>query len=210
MSTTWRQRASRVFNAPNRRELELAYDRWAENYDDDHANFGWPLLVHFVALFCRHVPLDASPILDAGAGTGRVAQYLVPHGYRGLVGIDLSGQMLEVARRKAVYDELHRMTLGQALDFADHHFAAVASCGAMSPGHAGADAFDELIRVTRPDGLLVLSMRSGAEAVTGFARRCRELEDEGRWRLVDEIPHFVSHPELDPPLTYGIHVFRVS
>ncbi len=79
---------------------------------------------------------------------------------------------------------------------------------AIAPNLEGAEAFDELIRVTRPGGLLVLSMRVGFEAETGFDRRRDELEARGRWLYVDGIDDFVSHPELDPSMRYAIHVYR--
>ena len=46
-------------------------------------------------------------ILDAGCGTGLVGA-LVRDRARGLVGVDLSATMLDLARRKNVYDELQR------------------------------------------------------------------------------------------------------
>ena len=203
------RRAAGAINARDAQALERAYDDWAETYDADHEHFGGALMERFVDLCRRNVPRGAGPILDAGAGTGRLARALRRHGYDDLTGIDLSAGMLEKAKAKGVYKALHRMRLGGPLSFPDDAFAAVVSLGAMSPGHVGADAFDELIRITRPGGRLVLSMRAGEEQRTGFASRRRRLESEGRWRLVEETPVFDSHPELDPPLRYSIHVYRI-
>ena len=184
------------------------YDEWAPDYDSDHANFGMLLLVHFVGMFCRHVDRGAGPILDAAAGTGRLAETLMLHGYDDFVGLDASAGMLRVAEAKGLYRSLHHLSLGDPLRFESNSFGAVASLAAMAPGLAGADSFDELIRVARPNAPIVLSLRAGHEATTGFDQRRAALEAEGRWRLVDETPAFVSHPELDPPLHYGVHVYR--
>ncbi len=202
-------RAANAVNARDARALERAYDDWADTYDTDHEHFGGALMERFVELCGRNVPRDTGPILDAGAGTGRLAETLRQHGYDDFVGIDLSAGMLEKAGAKGIYRAVHRMRLGGPLSFPDDTFAAVVSLGAMSPGHAGADAFDELIRITRPGGWLVLSMRAGEEKRTGFASGRRSLESNGRWILVDETPEFDSHPELDPPLRYSIHVYRI-
>ena len=51
-------------------------------------------------------------------------------------------------------------------------------------------------------------MRAGLEADTGFDRRRREIEAEGRWQYIDGIDEFVSHPELDLSIRYAIHVYR--
>ena len=204
----WQARAKRVIEARSESEVRDGYDAWAAKYDADHANFGVLLLAHFVGLFCRHVPPGTGPVLDAGAGTGRLGDTLYLHGYDNFVGIDLSPGMLEVAAAKPGYRETRVQRLGDPLDFDDDSFPAVASLGAFAPNLAGAGAFDELVRVTRPGGLLVLSMRAGFEAVTGFDRRRNELEIRRRWSYVDGIDDFVSHPEFDPSMRYAIHVYR--
>ena len=204
----WQDRANQVIQARNEDEVRAGYDAWAEKYDDDHVNFGLLLLAHFVAMFCRHVEPGTGPILDAGAGTGRLGEVLSLHGYDRFTAIDLSPGMLEVAAGKPAYEATRVMRLGDRLDFDDGSFPVVVSLGAFAPNLAGADAFDELIRITRPGGLLILSLRAGHEDATGFNRRRQELEAERRWQLVDEVPDFVSHPELDPAMRYGIHVYR--
>lgn len=95
------------------------------------------------------------------------------------------------------------MSLGDLLGFASNTFPVVASTAAFSPNHAQADAFDELIRITRPGGNLILSLCAGHEKETGYNKRRQELEIQGKWRLIDETGEFISHPELDPPMKYG-------
>ena len=206
----WQDRASRVMNAQDENEVKEGYDAWASQYDEDHVNFGLLLLTHFVGMFCRHVPKGSSPILDAGAGTGRLGEALSLHGYGDITGIDLSPGMLEIAINKPGYTETKVQRLGDRLDFPDNMFPVVASLGAFAPNLAQADAFSELIRVTQPGGVLVLSMRAGREAETGFNRHRLELEEQGRWQYVDGIDEFISHPELDPTMRYAIHVYRKS
>lgn len=204
----WQVRAKRVIEAQDESEVREGYDAWAEQYDADHLNFGLLLLAHFVGVFCRHVVPGTAPILDAGAGTGRLGETLYLHGYTNFVGIDLSPGMLDIAADKPGYRETRVQRLGDRLDYDDDTFPAVVSLGAFAPNLAGADAFDDLIRVTRPGGVLVLSMRTGHESTTGFDRRRHEIETEGRWRYLDGIDDFVSHPELDASMRYAIHVYR--
>jgi len=52
-------------------------------------------------------------ILDAGASTGMVGEVLTKLGYANLVAMDLSQGILEVARQKNVYQELHQMVTGE-------------------------------------------------------------------------------------------------
>ena len=66
--------------------------------------------------WARHLDKDES-ILDAGAGTGLVGECLHQMGYRNLTAMDLSTGMLEVARRKNIYQALDQMTMGEKLDY---------------------------------------------------------------------------------------------
>ena len=154
----WQARAKRVIDARDESEVRDGYDAWAGQYDADHVSFGLLLLAHFIGVFCRHVAPGNGPILDAGAGTGRLGEILFLHGYDDFVGIDLSPGMLAIAAAKPSYRETRVQRLGDPLDFESDSFPVVASLGAFAPNLAGAEAFDELIRVTRPQGLLVLSM----------------------------------------------------
>ncbi|MBO1346685.1 MAG: methyltransferase domain-containing protein [Hormoscilla sp. GUM202] len=47
-------------------------------------------------------------ILDAGAGTGMVGEALGELGYSKITALDLSSEMLEVARKKGVYQALYQ------------------------------------------------------------------------------------------------------
>lgn len=205
---SWQSRAERVIYPTDAADFERGYDEWAPDYDLDHVNFGTLLLVHFAAQFCRHVPVTASPILDAGAGTGRMAEALTLHGYHHFTGVDLSAGMLEVAAAKGVYQEVRQMRLGAAMDFPSDYFEVVASLAAMSPNHIGAETFDELVRITKPGGKLVLSMRSSLEEMVDYDRKREALVQAGAWRLIDCVEDFVSHPELQPPLRYSVYVYE--
>ncbi len=53
------------------------------------------------------VPWDeARRAVDLGCGTGRTGQWLAAHGVQGLTGVDLTPEMLALARAKGCYDEL--------------------------------------------------------------------------------------------------------
>ena len=54
-------------------------------------------------------------VLDAGCGTGLCAPILQPHA-KSLVGVDLSGSMLELARQRGLYEALHQAEIGAFLD----------------------------------------------------------------------------------------------
>ena len=148
-----------VYAAKNNTELEERYDEWAGSYDRDlDTDFGWLSPRRAVDALAKRVPRHAR-VLDAGAGTGIVGELLHEVGFEYLVAMDLSQGMLDEAARKHVYKEFHRMAMGSPLDFPPGSFDGAISVGVFTVGHAPPGSFDELVRVTRPGGHIVFSLR---------------------------------------------------
>ena len=176
-----------VYAARSPEELAAGYAAWAETYDAETAASGYRVPHLVAALFTRHVPREAWPVLDAGCGTGIAGDLLHALGHRGLLGLDLSAPMLERASGLGAYEELVRGRLGEPLPFADASFAAVLASGVFTAGHAPAESLDELVRVTRPGGRLVFSVRDVVHDGQGFRERQDALEAEGRWRGLESL-----------------------
>lgn len=196
-------------SATDLEELARRYDHWAPTYEADlRDRFGRPLREPIVDDLVRYVPRTAR-ILDAGAGTGAVGVWLAEMGYTDLVGCDISSGMLDVARSKGVYRELHQMTLGRPLGFADDAFDAVIAVGVFTQGHAPISAFDELIRIVRPDGyiLFMLEVEFGDEPAT--RAELRAFEDAGHWQLVEVTKPSSNNPDAEMLVRMRTHVYRV-
>ena len=141
---------SQSYHASSMEEQQAAYDQWAKEYESDLCAMGYRIPAMIAAVFTRFVASDTAMILDAGCGGGIQSEALAMLGYGPITGIDLSEGMLDIARDKGIYAELHQVTLGERLDFSDNTFAAVLSSGTITPKHAPAHSFDELIRVAIP------------------------------------------------------------
>ncbi|NEQ86776.1 MAG: class I SAM-dependent methyltransferase, partial [Moorea sp. SIO2I5] len=128
-----------------------------------------------VDLTIKYVPRNAQ-ILDVGAGTGVVGQWLQEEGFHNLVGIDMSEGMLTEAKRKNIYTELRLMVLGEPLDFPSATFDAVTACGVFTYGHAPSRSFDELIRVTKPGGYIIFTLRPDFYESSDFKDKMANLE----------------------------------
>src|SRR5690606_32150398 len=113
-----------------------------------------------LALLARHLPRGAAPLLDAGAGTGLIGEWLSLMGYPHVEGLDISEGMLARAAKKGVYAGLHYAALGETLPFADGHFAGIVSAGVFTSGHVGIEGLPERIRICRPGGILVLTVKN--------------------------------------------------
>ncbi len=203
------ERVQWICSSKDNKELEERYNQWAKDYDTDlDEGLGWMGPQHAVELFARLVP-KAVRILDAGAGTGLVGELLTGQGYNNIVAMDLSSGMLEEARKKNVYREFHQMMMGGPLDYATDSFDAVISVGVLTEGHAPASSLDELIRITRPGGYIVFSLRPDVYRDNGFKEKQNALEADGKWKLVEVSEEFRHLPKGKADAYHQIWAYQV-
>lgn len=200
----------KVYSSRNIQELEERYDAWAEDYEQDVCSFGYKSPTVITGLVARYVELQKTPILDAGAGTGILGEKLASCGYDNLTGIDLSRAMLDVAEKKDVYKDLHQMVLGERLNFSDNYFSAVVSLGVFTENHAPPESFEELIRITKPGGHIVFSVRSDTGLNKSYQEKQDALINEGKWEIIEETKAFQCLPEAKPEVLNQVFVYRVS
>jgi SAM-dependent methyltransferase len=145
-------------------DLERGYDRVAATYTERiagelaHKPFDRELLTRFVALVR---PLG--PACDLGCGPGHVARYLHDCGLE-VLGIDLSSAM--VAQARALNPDIpFRQSSMLALDLDDALLGGIVAFYSIIhvPRHLLPQAFAEMRRVLRPNGLLLLAFHLGEE-----------------------------------------------
>ncbi len=117
-------------------------------------------------------------LLDAGCGTAQVSLPLIKSGY-GVVGVDASAAMLEIARRKLAPGDAAEFRVGdvRSLGEPDSSFDGVVVSKLFQHVGNWQSAVDELIRVTKDGGLFMHINEKGAfkHAVRRqFSARCRE------------------------------------
>ena len=198
-----------VYSSKNNSELSQRYDEWAKDYDKDLSGvFGWIAPKTASAYLAKYVHPD-SIVLDAGAGTGLVGLALAEHGFQNLTAMDLSEGMLREARDKNVYGKLDQMVLGEPLSYATDSFDAVISVGVMTLGHAGPDSFKELLRITKPQGYIVFTIRTDVYLKNGFKEKQEEMESKKLWEVVDVSEEFHPLPTGEPDVLHQVWVYRV-
>ncbi|TIQ34562.1 MAG: class I SAM-dependent methyltransferase [Mesorhizobium sp.] len=190
-------------------EVAAIYDSWSETYDADMSAAGYRHPTICLALLARHLPRGAEPLLDAGAGTGLIGEWLAITGYPQVEALDISQGMLDKAAAKGVYTALHRLALGGPLPFADGAYAGIVSAGVFTSGHVGIEGLDELIRICRPGGIIVLTVKNTLWQA-GFAERITALEAQGAISRLEETRPYASMPgEADTVPSRGL-VLRVG
>ncbi len=204
------KRVQWVYESSSDKELEDRYDQWAADYDNDLAEeFAWNAPQNASDVFAKYVGRSAR-ILDAGAGTGLVGECLAKAGYSNLVTMDLSAGMLAEAKNKNLYNEFYQMALGGVLDFATDEFDAVISVGVFTQGHAPANSFDELARITKSGGLIVFSLRVDVSETDGFKEQQTGMEDAGVWRLTEMTEQYQPLPKGEPEVWHRVWAYRVN
>ena len=176
---------NKVYTAKNHEELMGAYKGWAVDYDDDTVGrFGYVAHIESAKALHRAVDNPDSCILDAGCGTGLVGEELVKMGYKKMDALDYSKEMLDEAEKKNVYQKHIQADLSKPLEMEDNAYDAIVCTGTFTYGHVKADAFDELIRVTKPGGVICFTIREGAYEDYGYRQRMISLEQDQAWELL--------------------------
>ena len=198
-----------VYSSKNNSELTQRYDEWAKDYDRDLSEFfGWIAPKTAPAYLAKYVHPN-SIVLDAGAGTGLVGLALAEHGFQNLTAMDLSEGMLNEAQNKNVYKKLDQMVLGKPLRYETDSFDAVISVGVMTLGHAGPESFEELLRITKPQGHIVFTIRTDVYLKNGFKEKQEEMESKKLWEVVDVSEEFHPLPTGEPEVLHQVWVYRV-
>jgi SAM-dependent methyltransferase len=199
----------RVYAAATPHELADAYAAWAASYDRETAELGYCLPFLIPGWLARHLPARDGPVLDAGCGTGLTGPCLKALGYGAIEGLDMSPDMLAIAKSRDVYGVLKRGTLGEPLPWPDHHFAAFVSAGVFTAGHAPASGLRELVRITRRGGFAVFTVRDVLLDAAGFRAAFEELRAAGQWRPVEESPAYRAFAIAEPDVLVHSFVFEI-
>ena len=150
------------------------YADWAQSYDEAFAKEMAYDLPRHVAETLAEVFAGTGPVLDVGAGTGLLAAHLPERAWE-MDALDISPEMLAVAAGKGLYRHTIVGDLTQRLEMEADSYAAVVSSGTFTHGHVGPDALDELLRVSKPGALFVLSVNAEHFVARGFASKFATL-----------------------------------
>jgi SAM-dependent methyltransferase len=156
------------------------------------ASHGYIYHVGIAEIFADVANPEDGPVLDVGCGTGVVASEISRLGRWPFDGLDISAEMLERASSKLnlagapVYGGLLQADLTKPLKIESATYGAVVSAGTFTTGHVGPEAIEELARIVRPGGLLVLGVNTRFYEAASFDSYLDGLNGRG---LVDPPVH---------------------
>ena len=201
-----------LHSTPRTKEgAEQLYDQWAASYDETLQRWGYPAprrAAAIMAQLAREHGLEAelrggggggggsgARLLDAGCGTGMVAEALRAEGAGcELTGTDISAESLAHVRaaKPGLYDATAVADLDGALPFGDGRFSFVACVGVLSYVQDFGRCFAEFHRVARPGALIVLThvTERYASDERGSRSALEAMVADKRWERL-----LVSEPE---------------
>lgn len=154
------------------------YRDWAETYDTGFvAERGY--VYHREVARVLLAGTIRGPVLDVGAGTGIVGEALMGSGLT-LDALDISPEMLAVARGRGVYQRVFEADLTGPLPLKDGHYGAVVSSGTFTHGHVGPGCLPELMRATAPGARFALGINAHVFDHAGFGSALARLVADGQ------------------------------
>ena len=186
------------------------YKVWASSYDDDFAkknDYRSPVLIS--NYYDKYSNKNDVPVLDVGAGTGLIAEVMNKKNTIDIDAIDISPEMLESAKSKNCYNKLIEADLTKNLDIEKNYYGAIVSAGTFTHGHIGPNALDELLRVTKPSGLFVITIHSKVYVNQNFEQKFQDINEQITDLTFHEEKAYGNNPDKDHGNdTVFITVFR--
>jgi len=176
-------------------ECRDAYKDWAKTYDADTVDGLGYVGPAKAADKLAALGLDrAARVLDAGCGTGLAGVELKARGFTQVDGMDLSPEMLALAREKDAYSDLREADMTQKLPYEDDAYDAIVCVGTFTHAHVGPKGFEELLRITKRGGPVVATVHEDVWDADDYAGYLKGLEARGVARLqeADETDYHVN------------------
>ena len=166
-------------------EIKKVYQDWAVQYDKDNDDLlGTVSQPNAVDLLNSHMNDKNIEIVDIGCGTGLVGKFLQNKGYLYYDGLDISEEMLEIAKSRG-YRHLSVGSLQNKLPYGNDSYDAVFCVGVFTHGHVNSNGLDELIRITKKDGFIIFTINEGVYEDYQFDKKIPLMEKEGLIKVIN-------------------------
>ena len=166
-------------------EIKKVYQDWAVQYDKDNDDLlGTVSQPNAVDLLNSHMNDKNIEIVDIGCGTGLVGKFLQNKGYLYYDGLDISEEMLEIAKSRG-YRHLSVGSLQHKLPYENDTYDAVFCVGVFTHGHVNSNGLDELIRITKKDGFIIFTINEGVYEDYQFDKKIPFMEKEGLIKVIN-------------------------
>ena len=176
-----------AYSLQNTEETREMYDRWAKVYDRDLGDGEYQQPIRCAQALASQMEQKNISILDVGCGTGLSGLALKQIGYEKIDGCDLSDGMLEKAAELNIYNRLFSCNLNEPpIDARDEEYDALTAVGVFSFGHIMPDAVDELLRVIRKQGTIIIGLNDHYYFEGSLTTKLEELEKADKISIISQ------------------------
>lgn len=174
----------KAYTQPADGDTRQLYATWAETYEQELTQAGYATPGRIATVLAERLANRAAPILDYGCGTGLGGQALAQAGFTTIDGLDVSPEMLGVAREKSIYRNLVLADPEDGAPALPDSYAAITAIGVIGIGAAPPAVFDQIMQILPQGAICVLSINDHSLADPGYAGRIGDWLDCGAARLL--------------------------
>lgn len=167
-------------------EVRDAYNLWAASYDENLLEDLDYVMPKRAADALSAIAEDKSTqILDVGCGTGLSGKALMSVGFTNIDGCDISTEMLRRAQDLGIYGTLMEANLvAPPIAVETNAYDAATAIGVFSHGHLDVNATEEVIRVVKPGGPIVMTTNDHFEDDGKMRSKLDQLDQQGVIKLL--------------------------
>jgi predicted TPR repeat methyltransferase len=174
---------------------------WVRRYDKATLGTGYATPARIAEALCAFLPDMSHTVLDYDCGAGVLGLALHAGGCTDITGIDPSGVLLDRARARCVYTELHHIEPGHEM-LRDGRWDAITTAGSLGLGSVGPCQLDRLSGALKAGGILALAVPDYCTNAGTSARAIDATLDTGKMTLL-----FREHGAHLPALCQGSTVY---
>ena len=154
------------------------YRDWADTYDNELAQNEYTTPIRTAKALTKFVSNKSASILDFGCGTGLSAEALISCGFSTIDGIDISNEMIEIAREKRIYRNLECFNPDKGIPVRKNEYSIITAIGVISVGAAPISIFDEVFDLLPKDGLFAFSFNEHSLMVPEYSLKVEQTVNE--------------------------------